>query len=1336
MTSSRQIYNRKLDEDRQYWCQKLFLISETASFPITLSPSPNKEAQGQSYEFAFPSTVFDRMNALTEGSPFLLYVVVVTAIKICLQKYTGADLIGLKSPRRFDVTSQKQQFFLPIIDTIDKDMSVRECLREVRENLLEAYRHQDYAIELVLQELKREDSKFAPPAINFAVSFDEIHQFIEPEDGDIMLRLFKRANRLAGEIRFNLQADSYDLIERFPQNVMTLLEAALENSNARIADLPILSESEYSQLMTFCGTDSAKKNQSTIPALFSSQVLKTPEASALIYGEQRLSYAKLNERANQLAHYLRALGVGAESLVGICLEGSPELIISMLAILKAGGAYIPLDPGNPAARLAHMLQDAGISVLIMRKGLLPASLTLPATVIHIDEESERIEKQPTTNPEVDIKPENLAYCIYTSGSSGSPKAVAITHEAIAARTIAMGDLYGISPSDCLLQFVSPAFDAFGEELYPILIGGGKMILSQQNPATLSPQALLSLVEREKVTILHFVVTYWLHLLKYLADNDRYLPLSVCCTIVGGEPMSTEATAQWQQRSPSGSRLFNAYGPTEATITTTTYEFTSSTPLTDRLKWLPIGKPLPGSFVYIINTQGQLCPIGLPGKLYLGGGCLARGYLHQADLTAEKFIPDSFSGFEGSRMYDTGDLARWLPDGSLEFRGRKDMQIKMRGYRIELGEIEAVLLSHPIVEQCVVNMYEDDRLNKRLVAYVVTKKAATITEVLRIWLQERVPDFMVPSNFVRLDALPLNANGKIDRRALPGPDSNCSEQHFIAPRTLPEKTLAEIWAQVLGLEKVSIHDNFFELGGDSILSIQVTARANQAGLQFAPQDIFKRQTIAELALAAGFQKTSNADQGIVTGSVPLVPIQHWFFERNLIYPDHFNQAALLQATRPLNPTLLEQSVKALLMHHDALRLRFSITDRQWHQNNSGIEKNPIFSVIDFSNLSDADKQAMMESKATEIQASLNLRTGPLMRVALFDCGDSEPNRLLLAIHHLAIDGVSWRILFEDLQTSYEQLEKGLAIALPRKSTSFQQWAEQLQAFAQSSSLLTERAHWLRLQGKNQIFLPVDHRTGANTYASEATAIVELSGQETEKLLRQALKAYQSNVEEILLTAVLRVITNWSGQSSLLVDMESHGREEIFDGMEIGRTVGWFTSLYPVWLKTAGSDLVDLQETVKEHLRQIPNRGLGYGLLRYLHSEPSVKEQIGMCPRAEIVFNYLGQFDHLFSKNPLFQINSESAGATLNPHEQRPYLFEITGYISAGRLQVRWSYSRNLHMRETIERLAKSLLSAIQELIARSEASFNHPLPLDELLQEGLTQEELDVILNEVNVEGVS
>ncbi len=1330
MTPSRQIYNRKLDEARRYWLRKLSPDDEVTGFPIPPSRSATTEGQWQSFDLALPPAVCNRINALIQGSPFLLYVVAVAAVKMCFQKYTGANLISVGSPCRSDMGSGNKQTLLPIIDRIDREMTVRECLGSVRENLLEAYQHQDYSVEVLLRELKGPDSLFESPLTSFVIAFDEIHEALDQPSCDILLKLFRGANEIGGEIKLNPRAADRTFVEQFTKHLVTLLEAALENTGAKIADLPILSRRERSRLIEFSGLADAQRTDKTIHALFSSQASENPEAAALICQGQSLSYRELSERANQMAHHLRSLGVRSESLVAVCLERSSELIVSLLGVLKAGGAYIPLDPGNPAARLVTMLEDAKPAVLITRKNLLGDSIPATTRIIEMDEDIHLIEKQPASDPGVTVELQNLAYCIYTSGSTGSPKAVGVTHQAIAARAITMRSLYGIGASDRMLQFVSPAFDAFGEELFPILIQGGSVVLTHQDPSTLSAETLLSLVAREQVTILHFVAEYWLHLVKYLSESDQVLPPSVKLTIVGGEPMPTEASAEWLRRGPSQSRLFNAYGPTEATITATSYEYTNET--AGRLNWVPIGRPLSNSSIYVVDNEGQLCPVGLRGNLRIGGSCLARGYLRRPDLTAERFIPDPFSDVDGSRMYYTGDLARWLPDGSLEYLGRDDRQVKIRGYRIELGEIEAMLLAHPAVDQCAVNVFEDGNVNKRLVAYVVMREPATTIEALRAWLQERAPNFMVPSNFMPLERLPVNSNGKIDRRSLPSPEGNASNQSYVDPITPDEKVLAEIWAQVLGLDRVSVRDNFFELGGDSILSIQVTARANQAGLRFSTQDLFKHQTIAALASATSYQEPSKAEQGIVNGSVPLTPIQHWFFERNLITPHHFNQSVLLRAKRRLNPSLLEQSFDTLLLHHDALRLRFSLQGEKWYQNNSDVELNRVFSFVDLGTR--ADILAALEGAAAETQASLDLQAGPLMRAVLFDLGEGEPNRLLIVIHHLAVDGVSWRILLDDLQTVYEQLESGIPLALPRKSASFRQWAEHLQAFAQSPSLQAERKHWASIQSEDVSLLPVDRMTGANDYASEAVAVAELTGEETERLLRHRVRARQANVDEILLAAVSRALTSWSGQRSLFVDVEGHGREELFDGVEAGRTVGWFTNLHPVWLRAHGPEASDHLRAVTESLRQIPNRGIGYGLLRYLRDERSVNERTGVNPRAEVVFNYLGQFDNLFSHNALFETSLEATGPTLNPIERRPYLFEISSHISGGRLQVRWSYSRNIHLPETVERLTKHLLSSIRDLIDLDESPLAVSLNANELLNEELTPEELNSILEEVNVEG--
>jgi fengycin family lipopeptide synthetase B len=1334
MTSSRQTYNRKLDEARQYWLKKLSPDDEVTGFPLPPPRSANAEDQWQSINFAFPPVVCNRINALTEGSPFLLYVVAVAAVKMCFQKYSGANLISVGSPCRSGMGSGNKQTLLPIIDRLHKEMTVRECLSSVRENLLEAYQNQDYSVELLLRELKRSHALFESPLTSFVIAFDEIHEALGQPSCDILLKLFRDADEIGGEIKLNPRAADCAFVEQFTGHLVTLLQAALENTGAKIADLPILSPRERSRLIEFSGLADTQRTDKAIHALFASQALENPEAVALICQEQSLSYRELNERANQVAHHLRSLGVRSESLVAVCLERSAELIISLLGVLKAGGAYIPLDPGNPAARLVAMLEDARPAVLITRKNFPGVPLPATTRIVEMDEDIHLIEKQPASDPGVTVELQNLAYCIYTSGSTGSAKAVGVTHQAIAARAVTMCRLYEIGASDRMLQFVSPAFDAFGEELFPILIQGGRIVLAHQDPSTLSPGALLSFAAREQVTILHFVAGYWLHLVKYLSESNQGLPPSVKLTIVGGEPMPTQASAEWLRRGPSQSRLFNAYGPTEATITATTYEYTNEA--AGRLNWVPIGRPLSNTSVYVVDHEGHLCPVGLPGKLHIGGSCLARGYLHRSDLTAERFIPDMYSGVDGSLMYDTGDLARWLPDASLEYLGRDDRQVKIRGYRIELGEIEAMLLAHPAVDQCAVNVFEDRNANKRLVAYVVMREPATTVEALRVWLQERVPSFMVPSNFMPLEYLPVNSNGKIDRHSLPNPEGNASNRSYVAPITSAEKVLAEIWAQVLGLDRVSVEDNFFELGGDSILSIQVTARANQAGLRFRPPDIFKHQTIAELASAASDQEPSKAEQGMVSGPVPLTPIQHWFFERNLITLHHFNQSVLLQAKRRLNPTLLEQSFDTLLLHHDALRLRFSLKGEKWYQNNSDVELNRVFSCVDLgrSSGSRVDQLAALEGVAAERQASLDLQAGPLMRAVLFDLGESEPNRLFIVIHHLAVDGVSWRILLDDLQTIYEQLESGMPLALPRKSASFRQWAEHLQAFVRSPSLQAERRHWASMQSREVGPLPVDHMTGANDYASEAVADAELTDEETERLLRHRVRARQANVDEILLSAVFRALTSWSGQRSLLVDVEGHGREELFDGVGIGRTVGWFTNLHPVWLEAHGPEASDHLRVVTENLRQIPNRGMGYGLLRYLQDEQSANEQMEINPRAEVVFNYLGQFDNLFSHNALFEMSWEATGPTLNPIERRPYLFEISSHISGGRLQVRWSYSRNLHLPQTVERLVAHLLSSIRELINLNESPLAVSLDTNGLLNGELAPEELDSILEEVNVEG--
>jgi non-ribosomal peptide synthase protein (TIGR01720 family) len=783
------------------------------------------------------------------------------------------------------------------------------------------------------------------------------------------------------------------------------------------------------------------------------------------------------------------------------------------------------------------------------------------------------------------------------------------------------------------------------------------------------------------------------------------------------------------------KLVNNYGPTENTVVTTSGGV-SSTEQSDRTP--TIGRPIANTQVYLLDKNLQPVAVGIPGEIYVGGASLARGYLNHPDLTALAFIPNPFSNTPSRRLYKTGDLARYLPDGNIEFLGRLDDQVKIRGFRIELGEIEAVLGQHPAVQETLVVVREDIPSNKRLVAYVVPKQSpAPSMQELHHFLKQQLPEYMVPSAFVLLDALPLTPNGKVDRRALPAPDTTRPELAgaYVAPRTSVEELLAGFWADVLGLEKVGIHDNFFEVGGDSILSIQIIARAKQAGLALTPKQLFQHQTIAELATVAGTTSVFQAEQGLVTGEVLLTPIQRWFFEQEFAEPHHWNQAMLLEVPPTLNLVLLQPVVQQLLMHHDALRLRFVRSASGWQQVNASPDEGFACTRVDLSSLPGAEQTPAIEAAATELQASLNLESGPIVRVALFDLGSNQPNRLLFVIHHLAVDGVSWRILLEDLQTGYQQLTREEAISLPPKTTSFQNWAQCLSEYAQSPALEQELDYWLDSSRSAVAPLPVDYPAGkdANTVTSACNVSVSLSAEETRALLQEVPKAYHTQINDVLLTALVQTFAQWSGTRCLLVDLEGHGREEILEAVDLSRTVGWFTTIFPVLLELQkADDPGEALKSVKEQLRRIPYRGIGYGLLRYLKEDAAITEKLRSLPQAEVSFNYLGQFDQVVSPDALFQLAKESSGLEQSQRGSRSYLLEVNGFIVEGQLQLNWTYSSNLYQQPTIEGLAQNFVAALRSLITycqSPEAGGYTPSDFPEI---NLNQEKLDEVLAEIDL----
>jgi non-ribosomal peptide synthase protein (TIGR01720 family) len=777
------------------------------------------------------------------------------------------------------------------------------------------------------------------------------------------------------------------------------------------------------------------------------------------------------------------------------------------------------------------------------------------------------------------------------------------------------------------------------------------------------------------------------------------------------------------------QLVNSYGPTESTVVSTLH-YLEEIPVNQ--PEISIGKPIDNVQVYILDQYLQLMPVGVPGELHIGGLGVARGYLNRPELTVEKFINNPFKA--GEKLYKTGDLVRYKFNGNLEFLGRIDSQVKIRGFRIELTEIETVLNQYPAIKQSVVIAREDNPGIKRLVAYLVGNKNQNTIEEIRYYLKQKLPPYMVPSAFVFLEEIPITTNGKVDHSALPIPEMTPSlAGEFTAPKTPIEERLTAIWAEVLRLEKVGIHDNFFELGGDSIISIQMISKANQMGLKLSPKQLFQYQTIAELATVVGTDKQIKANQELVTGMIPLTPIQHWLFEQDLPDVNYFNQSALMEVPSTVNPELLKQVIQALLNHHDALRLRYIQENESLTQVSDPAKDVASLTVVDLSQLSPNAQKTAIIAQDEETQRSLNLTTGEIVKVVLFNLGKEQPSQLLIVIHHLAIDGISWRILLEDLATAYQQISQDQEIKLPLKTTSFQDWSNQLVIYSQSEKLKQKRDYWVSQLTEEIASLPMDYPwTKESNQLSSAKAIkLSLNEEETRGLLQDVPGVYNTQINDVLLTALLASFSQWTGKKSLIVDLEGHGREDLFEAIDLSRTVGWFTTLFPVRLE--GSQTGQLPETlksVKEQLRRLPNRGIGYGVLKYLSKDGEIHQQFENLTKAQVSFNYLGQFDQVLSASGVLgEVKEWKTERSLVG--DRSHLLEISGLIRSQKLEMQFVYSEKIHQRDTIERLANGFMGALKSLIIHCQSSQDKGYTPSDFSAAQVSQEQLDKFLSKIN-----
>jgi amino acid adenylation domain-containing protein/non-ribosomal peptide synthase protein (TIGR01720 family) len=1330
-----------------YWQRQLAGEIPVLDLPVD-NPRPALQTfRGSREQFKFSRSLTDKLKALGQRENVTLFMLLLAAFDVLLHRYTGQhDIIvgtAIANRTRRELEGLLGFFINTLALRVDvtADPTFAELLRRVREVALGAYAHQDLPFEHLIEALQLERTLSHSPLFqvmfvlqNAPVETMELEGLtldwfeVESETAkfDLSLSLMENANGIAASLEFNSDLFERHTIRRLLSHLERLLTGIVENPQERISQLPLLSAGERTQLVSEWNQTAVSydAHPPCLHQLFEQQVLLSPRAPALISDGTQLSYQELNNRANQLAHRLQRSGVGPESLVGVCLSRSTELVISLLAILKAGAAYLPLDPEYPGERLRWMMADAGLRLVMTGQQWLGVLGETDAEVICVGPESESINDCSEQNPVTEAQAENLAYVLYTSGSTGRPKGVMISHEAIVNRLMWMQGRYQMTAADNVLQKTPFSFDVSVWEFFWPLMTGARLVLARPGGQRDS-EYLIELIQRESISVLHFVPS----MLEALLQEDG---LEACSSLrevmCSGEALSHELQERFHARQQA--RLHNLYGPTEAAVDVTAWECERDS----ERRSVPIGRPIDNLEIFLLDVNLHPVPAGVAGELHIGGVGLARGYLRRPELTAEKFIPHPFSNAPGRRIYKTGDLARFMPDGVIEYLGRIDNQVKIRGNRIELGEIENALLRHVDVREAVVLARREESGQQRLVAYVIPHqapdKAALAMNALRGFLQERLPDYMIPTAFVLLDQMPLTPNGKVDRRSLPAPDSDRpeAEHAYTEPRSQAEQVLCGIWSDVLRINRVSIHDNFFALGGDSIISIQIISRARQAGLRITPKQLFGHPTVAGLAAVAGTMAGPRAEQGIARGEVPLTPIQHWFFEQQQPVPAHFNQSLLLEVPASLEAGLMQRAMTEVVAHHDALRLRFALETEGWRQVYGPAGLDAFFARVDLSDVPAGEQREAIEQTANSLQACLKLDEGPLLRVALISLGAGQPGRLLIVIHHLAIDGVSWRILLEDVQTVYRQLKEGLAARLPAKTTSYQQWAQKLAQQVTAGTFDREAGFWLAQAGAASVDLKLEAALENNTVSLARSVVVQLDLDETRALLQDVPEAFHTQINDALLAALVLAFERWNGSPQVLVDLEGHGREDLFDDIDVGRTVGWFTSIYPVALVVEPeSEAGQALKSVKEQLRRIPNRGIGYGLLRYLSPREEVREALASHTRAQISFNYLGQFNPVAGAAALFGPALESGGRSRSADNLRTHVLDISGSILDGRLQVVCAYSEKLHDRAAIEWLANEYVEALRRIIAASQATGAWGYTPSDFPLSGLNQKELDQVV---------
>ncbi|QEU88460.1 non-ribosomal peptide synthase/polyketide synthase [Streptomyces viridosporus] len=1272
----------KVSAQLEHWRTVLADLPEELTLPAD-RPRPQRSShRGGLVPLELDAELHARITTLARRTGTSVFMVLQAATAALLTKMgAGTDIpIGTPVAGRTDsALDDLVGFFVNTLvlrtDT-SGNPSFRELLARVRDTDLAAYAHQDVPFERLVEVMNPERSAARHPLFQVNLTF---HNQAPAEDGlelpgltfgghpvehtvakyDLALSLTEQRTPggspagITGALEFAVDLFDPSTAGRLAERFVRLLSAWAEEPDRVLSDVHVLDAAEWEAALAGVGAvvGEADTHGPSLAELFEARAAATPDATAVVCGDHALSYRDLNTSANRLARRLTATGAGPGRFVGLALPRTTDLVTALLAVIKTGAAYVPMDPDYPAERLAHMVTDSAPALVLTTSGVDLSGVDCgTATVLTLDDPHLRADLAALAGHDLTdadrggpLTAGSAAYVIYTSGSTGRPKGVVIPHGNVVRLFSATDPWFGFGPDDVWTLFHSYAFDFSVWEIWGPLLHGGRLVIVPFEVSR-SPEDFLALLADQKVTVLNQTPSAFYQLMRTEGDRpDLGARLALRYVVFGGEALDLWRLQEWYGRHPEDApRLINMYGITETTVHVThrALDRLTAKSATGSL----IGRPIPDLRVHVLDADLVPVPAGVVGEMYVAGAGLARGYLGRHALTAERFVADPY-GPPGTRMYRTGDLARRTADGDLEYIGRADHQVKIRGFRIELGEIEACLAAHPQVGQVAVVAREDRPGDRKLVGYVVPEAEDRTVEPedLRKHLRTQLPEYMVPSAFVTLPRLPLTANGKLDRKALPAPDFAAAVGGRAA-RTEREELLCGLFAEVLGLPSVGVDDGFFDLGGDSIVSIQLVARARRAGLLLTPRDVFEHKTVEALAaVATTVDRTADEGPDAGIGTVGATPIVRWLEERGGPV-DRFNQSMLLQVPAGASAAHLTAALQTLLDHHDMLRARLTRGADGWSlevPDRGTVDAAALLHRVALPSgpVRAEALAAALEEHATAAWDRLSPENGVMVQALWFDAGPDHSGRLLLIAHHLVVDGVSWRIIAPDLAAAYQALADGGKPVLEPVPTSFRTWARLLHEEALRPERVGDLDRWTTMLADGEPLLgerPLD--PARDTLATARTLTLSLAREHTEPLLTSVVSAFHAGVNDVLLTGFALAVAAWQESRGrhtrgVLVDLEGHGRTGPGGdaARDLSRTVGWFTGIHPVRLETGHQDWEQLTATgsgaakvlkqIKEQLRAVPDHGLGYGLLRYLN--PDTRSVLAGFAPPQIGFNYLGR-----------------------------------------------------------------------------------------------------------------